>query len=205
MLHVSESQPIQNRLAVIEMFTDRMLGSGYTREQTRHCIKSGIKRYDKRRMSVKKDGSIYTSFQQMSYKSDIRKEVEKTTWFCSKEDRDPDNNFQPKWGIGGSKPPGPRRGLDAKQVLHQPISIMFYPRTMSGKLLVALRKVENSVQEAWPAKHRRFKIVEDGGSKIKNILIRDPWAKSPCPRPFCTACKGESPQLGSCSLREKSV
>ena len=52
MLHVSERLNLQHRLSILEDFTARMLGAGYSRLQVRHCITSGLTTYEKRRASA---------------------------------------------------------------------------------------------------------------------------------------------------------
>ena len=133
----------------------------------------------------------------MSHKRDICKEVVKTTGFHSKTEAD----HQPRLPAAGNKHSRPTKGLTKSHQQQQPISVMFIPRTRSGFLLTALRQVENSISEAWPTANRRIKLVEEGGRKIRSIIIKDPWTATACPRAQCNACKGESPQLGNCNLR----
>ena len=91
--------------------------------------------------------------------------------------------------------------LTTKQKEYQPIAVMFIPRTEAGELISAMREVENKIQDAYPMKTRRLKLVEEGGLMIRNLLRADPWNKQPCQKPQCNNCKGKEGKTGSCGVR----
>ena len=200
-LHVSEALPMQKRLEVLEEFTNRMLGSGYSRRQVRHCVTSGLVTYEKKREASLKNGkSIYRSFQEVSENRDIRKLVEKTTWLLDK-DQEPTQNF-----LSSSARPGRLAGRRKKvhitkpQQKFQPVSVLFSPRTEAGSLQSALRQVEASLQQACPLRYKRIKVVEEGGRKLKCLLIRDHWESKFCGRVQCP-CGNENAKPGLCTTR----
>ena len=199
MLHVSEALPIQHRLQVVEVFTQRMLGCGYSRNQTRHCITSGLISYEKRKKAaLESKKSIYRSFQEVSENREVRKLVEKTTWYLDKDTK-PTQNF-PSTARPGRLAGSRKVSLNKPQQKSQPVSVLFAPRTQAGSLLSALRQVEQSLQQACPKKYKRIKIVEEGGRKLKNLLIRDPWESKVCGRITCP-CGEEGAKPGLCSTR----
>ena len=74
--------PVSHRMEVLEKFTTRMLGAGYSRAQTRYCLTSGLINYERRGISAKKNlKSIYRSMEEMTTKRSIRNVIEKLTWY----------------------------------------------------------------------------------------------------------------------------
>ena len=90
-------------------------------------------------------------------------------------------NFQPKTEQKGSSKTSPIT------------TVLFIEQTRGGELLRRLREAEEWLSKltGW-----RVKIVEKGGTTIKQQLVRsNPWAKSRCEREDCMACnKGDSEQ-----------
>ena len=67
------------------------------------------------------------------------------------------------------------------------IAPIIIPSTPNGELLTMLRQVEEA--EAEPG--LRFKILENGGTKIKNIVqVSNPTASPLCQSGDCLACRG---------------
>ena len=71
--------PLQARLDTVDTFFRRMELSGYSREQVRQAVRSGLTSYKRKRESG--DGSVFRSREQMDLKRNIRLMVEKTKWF----------------------------------------------------------------------------------------------------------------------------
>ena len=64
---------------------------------------------------------------------------------------------------------------------------IFIPRTPGGTLAQKIRKVEEGYNKV---SKRRVKLVEEGGSTIKQLLFHpDTWEMRDCHRENCPGCK----------------
>ena len=104
---------------------------------------------------MQEDKSIYRSLNKVSENRGIRKILEKENWFRdSQQSQDPAP--RPGWKISG----GSKGKLTRAQQKHQPVSVLFAPRTEAGTLLTTMRKVQLTLQKACQANYTRMKIVE---------------------------------------------
>ena len=81
-LHVTEEIPTSVKMEVLKAFTTRLLNSGYSREQARHIMYSGLITYKSRRASLP---SFYRSKKDMRKDRELNKILERTHWY---EDKD---------------------------------------------------------------------------------------------------------------------
>ena len=74
---------------------------------------------------------------------------------------------------------------------------MFVPHTPEGTLARMLQEVDDLFRKGTDLK--RIKMVERGGTTLKNILSRsNPWARDGCERQDCLPCRGERGKGGNC-------
>ena len=185
------------RLQVLETFTTRMIHSGYSREQVRHCVVSGLTTYEKRKTQAELQGvSIFRGRDIMDRNREVNNILEKTTWFLDKP-REEVTTSIPR--SGGGRSFRKRNHLTSQQKSFQPAAVLFVPRTDGGLLLTELRKVDTNLQGVTGKSYRRVKLIEEGGQKLKNILTQsDSWGKFVCNHPQCSSCLGVEGQPGAC-------
>ena len=82
----------------------------------------------------------------------------------------------------------------------EPISLLFIPRTVNGRLATRLRRKEEELQKTLGMK---VKMVERGGDMLRSMLVRNnPWSYQDCERQECIPCeKTEGMKDSCCSSR----
>ena len=196
----------------LEEFTAKMLDSGYSRVQTRTVMEAGIKGF----YAKLERGSVRRPVHMIQEGRELRKILEKSTWYLPRERQDPLDGTRDGQTPGGEGAPGrsrrwsrqsPYRGVGGPQDQHQksrnpfaPVAPIFIPRTQGGALINVLRGVETRLAGLGGKVMPRLKLVEQGGIMLRSILTKsDPWRDAPCGHPQCTTCRGEKP--GTCRTR----
>ena len=199
--HLGQSAAISN----INQFSTRLLKSGYSRQQSRLIILSGIRKFERKKKQAG-SRSIFRSHTVMTTDREINKIVGRQSWYHDRDSQDSphdqppesrqDHRWKPRWIKSASK------HLTKEQVKYQPSSVIFIPRTSAGRLITALRAAEKNLQMMSSCSYRRLKLMEEAGTKLKHILVQpNPWNKQPCNRSVCTSCQGEKPQPQHCKTR----
>ena len=135
----------------------------------------------------------------MQENREVRKEMDRATWF---HDKVGDQEAMPSQGKPGTGRVKHKQHLTPAQLKFQPASVLFVPRTSGGQLLTLLRKAEGNLQNLSTSKYIKVKIIEEGGMKLKYMLVKsDPWKETGCHLPHCTVCTSDKPQYGSCRIR----
>ena len=103
---------------MVRDFIAELVGSGYSREQTREIVTAGLKGYEDRRRREESGGTPIHGHKKQTQKGrDLRKLLEQNTWF---------NNREPQ--EIGDREPGPSRGRRvAKRPNKDPVAVMFVP------------------------------------------------------------------------------
>ena len=71
-------------------------------------------------------------------------------------------------------------------------TVLFVPVTKDGKLAKEMKKREEEINKY---SEERIKIVEDGGIKLKNMLVnKNPFTKTKCEQRKCALCQHSSTQ-----------
>ena len=82
MRNTREKLDLKERVIVINKFTQRMANSGYTRQQARRVIVSGLKGYETARKRAVKSGiRMHMSASAGAEGRNIRKLLAKTSWY----------------------------------------------------------------------------------------------------------------------------
>ena len=123
---------------------------------------------------------------------------DKDSWYLNKEEKKGPSAFATK----GKKCSNKLKYMSKEQLNFQPAAVMFTPRSLGGELLTILRKAEARMQDSSSSQYRRLKIVEEGGDKIKHLLVKsDPWTGEPCQKPTCTSWSSNEGKPGQCRGR----
>lgn len=185
---VDKRRPQSEINEIINAFTDKMTNSGYSINQTREIITSGV-RYHKRK-------GVYKPRNMNSKKIRLNKLIkdrsDKLDWYQNKPGED-SKSTHPK-----EKQQYTSRIRNAKD-LRKTISVLQVPKTPGGHLARKLRKREEQLRAVSTTK---VKIVEKVGNTLRAVLVKsDPWGGERCQDAGCHPCKAaEDPKI-SCRRR----
>ena len=176
MKNIGEEVEMKERIRVVDEFTDQMLFSGYSAEQTRRIIIAGLKGYENLLKKAERGQTrIHRPAADGLATRKRKKLLGKGNWF---QPRKKEEN-------------GPRgcRGNKSRQINNAEIptvSVLFCPQTPGGQLAKRLQRVENRIAKIVG---ERIKVVECGGKMIKNILHKsNPWKGGNCGNKDCLPC-----------------
>ena len=76
---------IDEKIQIIDHYTQQLINSGYTGEQARDLIESGLKGMKRKEERKLKRGSRFRSAEETKEERETKKLIEATTWFKEKE------------------------------------------------------------------------------------------------------------------------
>ena len=162
----------------IEIIIDRLLVSGYSPDQTREIIESGLKGYSRKLSRSIRTGIPLHRPAASALQGRIKKNLtEKSSWYKKK----------PK-GIGNKDKPKSRHGENNSPCRNVPkvISVMFVAKTPGSGLANRLKEADNKISEIMEDKLR---FVERSGNNLRSLLHRaDPWDGQKCDNGKCLIC-----------------
>ena len=200
MKNTSELLDQKVRNSVVDKYAERLLHSGYKRDQVRNVVEAGLKGYEKivqlAKLGKTKIHRDAGSSLNVRYK---KKLTGKSTWFLNKkvnsehsddeEDHTSNNNRQ----SGARKPPGPKPAA-----CDEATTVLFVPYTPGGELASRLKSAELELRDLCGNK---VKIIERAGVSLKQILVKtNPWSDLKCGRPKCLICQSGD-KAGYCKAR----
>ena len=186
--NTSEMLPVEERLAVIDRFTEQVLACNYSKEQAKKIVIAGLVGYENMKIAAEKaGGSIHKGAAEGAVERRLKKLVGKSSWFkgSSKQRTRLETTGRRKTGAGGA----PDKPLT-------PVTVLFVPQTPQGALANKLKE-----KEAWLSmmQQEKTKIVERSGTTIRQLLIRsNPWGQGHCGRP-----EGECPPCDMCDGKQR--
>ena len=184
---------------IINKFAAKLRTSGYSRNQAREIITSGLKGYKNRRRREMEGG---TPIQRMKHKTqksrDLRKMMTKNNWFKTKSTHEGvPHQARGTGGHGGDGRVG--RHTQPSSTRPTSVTVIFVPRTPEGKLIQNLRVIE---QKLGTVNHKTIRVVEEAGQKLVEVLCKgDPWEKVHCGKVGCTTCAPSWGKLGTCRTK----
>ena len=200
---------IEERLKVVDKFTQQLKTSGYTRQQCRQAVISGLLGY-KRKVSRRtcSGGSMYRSAASTMGVRVRKKLLQKTSWYKDRKNSMEDDSVDDRVIKDELRKNKNGRLRDVRKgcVKASTVkSVMFVPYTHGSKLAKKLREAEQTLesQTGW-----RIKIVERGGIRLEDMLHKaDPWEGKLCERPKCLPCitKVETGKYGSQSCHKRNA
>ena len=195
LLRIEEGLQKEEATGVINGYGMKLIWSGYSLDDRKRIIESGLSDWKNRVKCLKnRGGNPYLQAHQTLEERMEKRLVEKSTWYKGWGQRTRAGTRRPQGptprpGTGGSKPNGtqtPRNPTGDKLEIMAP---MFVDRSDGGILLERLREVE---AEMAGLTGYRIKLVEKNGVKLENLLVkRDPYVGWACGRQDCTCCKAK--------------
>ena len=129
-MHISESLPFKERVEILESFSRMMTFSGYSRQQVRHNMISGLTTYEKKRLAAG-DSSICRSKETLDNNREVRQVLEKDQWFLDREQLEQDDKITTNSHLYSTR--GKGRGIKGTHLTQarrrfQPVAVLFVPR-----------------------------------------------------------------------------
>ena len=182
MLNTSEQVEFSERIVVIDEFSDQMLASGYSPEQTRDIVVAGLTGYERKLKKSKEEKKDLHRSAAGSLQSRIKKKLlGRQTWYLDKD------KGNAKLGQNSVKKPVKRKPKNKfKDSSPRTVTVLFVFQTPNGELAKRLQKVENDIARITG---KRVKIVERSGTMLRRLLHKsNPWAGAKCGRDNCLSC-----------------
>ena len=208
LLNTSEALVDEDRVMVVDNYTQKLMNSGFGVEQIRKIIVNGILAYERKlRESRSVSGrKLHRTAQESGGRRMRKKLLDKTEWFRGKKKKvEPDDQTQSN--IQGS---GRRSNKQqTRRIQHdggannvkelKTRTILFVEQTRDGKLAKELREVFRRLEGILGF---RVKVVERTGSSLKSILPNtNPWSGSSCGREKCVTCTQGTEDMPTCTKR----
>ena len=194
MLNIGGGTSLKARLDALDNYAVKLLTSGFSLEQTRRIILSGVRGYEgKVRRRELEMTPLYRTSEESGSSRARKKILGKSTWFKGgKEGKKKTvlngRNKGLKWEHRKSDT-GP---LDTKTVL-------FVEHTPEGTLAKMLREQLGRMEGTMGF---RIKVVERAGTRLKDMFSpTDIWGGIQCERGDCTTCTQEGEDLPDCTTR----
>ena len=169
---------MEERLAVIDQFTEQVLACNYSRDQTKKIVSTGMIGYKNMKLAAHKTGSgIRKGAAEGALERWRKKLVRKSSWFKS----------SPKQKARAERPVK-RKAEDVGDKPLTPVAVLFVPQTPQGPLAKKLTQ-----QEIWLTQlsQEKIKVVKRWGCTIRQLLVRSNiWGQGHCGRPEveCPPC-----------------
>ena len=208
----------EEKMEIIEKFVREMKNSGYERKAAREAVISGLRGLKRRREKKRGNGqNFYRTSKETLPERMRRKLMESTTWYRegNTDEIGEEREFTEEvWegNTGGGMKRGKRKsGIKGGKVTkpkgrgnnNSAKAVMFIPFTKGSHLAKRMRETEIVMEQMSGYK---LKIVERGGIKLENILVKkNPWDGECCERKSCLLCdtkrRADKPKMKSCTKR----
>ena len=193
MMNSSELLGNGEKKRIIDQYTEKLLRSGYSKDQTRRIIMNGIKGYEGKRRRRAAEGRPMRSTAAKSrgrrYKEKL---MGKSTWFRKRrvEDVPTERRNHRKTGKPSSKEQKPKEQLPTR-------SVIFVDNTEGGELATRMKDLMRRLS---PSLGFNIKVVERNGSTLRSRFpVTNLWEGSQCGRSDCTTCNQGAEKLPQCT------
>ena len=150
----------EERMRVINNYSQKLLKSGYNVEQVRRIIINGIRGFEGRKKRCEKEGRrLYRTARESQGARERKKLISKLNW--NRSEKKPDYYADERAGstnsVGGAEP----KGAASRQFK----SVLFIEHTPDGELAKRLREV---LLRLSPVMGFTVKVVERNGGALQN-------------------------------------
>ena len=186
-----ERMPETEKLEVVDKFTHQLKNSGYSRQECKEIVMSGIRSWLRRHARREKEGRGFYRGAASTLQGRMRKKLmDKTTWFRPREEGEDEGERGQAVAMGrGQKRKGQEEGSKDRGV-PEVKSVLFCPYTVRGELAKRLRKEEETLEGLTGY---RLKVVEQVGDKLlQRLHTSNPWRGEHCGRKDCWPCETKS-------------
>ena len=182
----------QETIKVIDDYSQKLLNSGYSVEETRAIVVKGLKGYEGRKNRCREEGrSLWRTANQSRGARHLKKLTANTSWYRGRKKR----NY---YGGGSTKKGEQQKGAKDTRAWEQK-SVLFVEQTREGELGKQLRDV---VQRLAPVMGFAIKIVERTGSNLKSKFPQASlWEGAMCGRDKCVTCGQGAEVIPPCTRK----
>ena len=193
MSHINEKISQEERDSVVNDYIDRLVRSGYTEEQVRQIIQSGLTGYVRKLQRAKKTGTPFHKPAKMTLKTRMKKRLtQRESWYKNtkrNEDEVEERKNKKKMKI--------KRESGSAPI----VSLMFVPYSQHSELIGRLKKAEATVSAVTGDK---VVLAERAGKKLRDLLHKaDPFGGQKCKNSdqclICSCEQNKPPYL--CEVR----
>ena len=191
--NTSESLGAGAKIAAVDQYTQKLINSGYSREQVARIIVNGIKGYEgMRRRRIKEGRKLRSTAAQSSVKRYRSKLLGKTTWFKKRKEGSSDKRMVKDQKSGSRKY---KEQTVGEEIEYR--TVLFVDNTEGGELTQRMKDLSRRL-----ARSIGFgvKIVERNGSSLKSIFpLNNLWDGAPCGRSECKPCNQGAEEPPKCN------
>ena len=178
---------------IIDDYAQELCNSGYSIDQVRRVLISGIKGFESKRRRCQELGERLRRTGKMSKNTRVMKKLTaKSSWFKGNKDKKPEYDGRQK---GKTKK---MKNLSCDQGRVKTKTIIFVEQTEMGKLAKALREVMERIA---PILGFNAKIVERTGVSLKNLVQPRVEEGTICGREDCIPCNQGGDHHPPCTRR----
>ena len=192
-LNSSEELGSKEKARIVDQYGQKLLDSGYSREQTVRILVAGIKGFERKVEKCKKQGRRLRRTAKESRGTRTRKQLlGKTDWFRKKSKGSKDRNI-----TNGSS-----RRRDQRQQGEQEVacgSLLFLEYKNCGELA---RRMRELMKRLAPMLGFGVKIVERAGRTLRSQFpLSSLWDGAPCGRIECITCTQGADKIPPCTRK----
>ena len=184
----------------MDKYAVKLLTSGFSLEQTRRVLLSGIRGYEaKVKRREDKMAPLYRTAEESGVTRTKKKLLCKSTWFKGGGGGGGKRTWSTPTGTttkpGGKRPEDVMEGTGPLETR----SVIFVEHTPDGLLAKRLREQVSRMEHVMGFK---LKVVERTGTKLKDMFSpTNVWGGSKCERDDCTTCTQGCEDLPDCTRR----
>ena len=175
MMNTSELLSTEERVKVVNEYSDNVRASGYSAKQTKKLVEAGLTGYERKLRKAESEGRFIHRSASDGVESRQRKKLlGREEWFLDKKKEETMTNRRKK------------RSYNPKTKSPNTESVLFVCQTRHGQLAKRLQQVEDNIAQVTG---NRVKVVERSGTTIRQLLVKsNPWAGGHCGRD-CMVCE----------------
>ena len=192
MINTKEDLDKEVLVDITDRYAQKLVDSGYSKEQARRIIINGIRGFGSRQRRCEKEGRRLRRTGKESRGARTRnKLIGKSSWFKSKPKEDLYKEGKKTGQRKDANKNTNQGGVGAKKR-----SVLFVEQTCRGELASRLREAFTRLEKITGM---GVKVVERAGTTIKNLLPTMMGEKAPCGRKECLTCRQDGEHIPDCS------
>ena len=189
---------------VVEQYSQKLLNSGYARDQVIKIVVAGIRGYERQVKRCAVEGRpLYRTAKQSSAGRFRKKVLGKSEWFRTKRKKEEEAGSYPELQGSSKQPQAQYRGRYRGQMQAggavKTRTVLFVEHTPCGELASRLRDL---LKRTEPALGFRIKVVERAGMPLaRQFPLTNLFGGAPCGRETCVTCQQGGENLPQCTKR----
>ena len=184
----------EERRNIVDNYAQKLLNSGFSREQTRRILIGGIKGFGAKVKRCLKEGrSLWRTAEDSRGSREMKSLLGRASWYKKKKDKK--DWYREEHNKKGAKNEKRKEEMIKERIPHK--SVMFVEQTVGGSLASKLREL---IDHLAPILGFSVKIVERTGSSIKSLFSQDLYKGEKCGRGAeCITCSQPTDKAPPCT------